>query len=135
MTMLNKGDRVLAVIQQLILHHGYSPTVREIVDEADLSSTSVAWYWMRKLRDDGLITWVTGRTRTIRHIAFQDPDALLIVLRGDQAKLVREACGDHDAVKVATATLLVMAQQHRLNFPTNGHAAAQGPPRPGGPRA
>ncbi len=66
MTTPNTGDRVLAVIRGYILAHGYSPTVREIADEADISSTSVVWYWMGKLRDAGLITWASGQMRTIR---------------------------------------------------------------------
>lgn len=127
---------MLAVIRGFILIHGYSPTVREIVYEADISSTSVVWYWMGKLRDAGLIRWVPGLTRTIRFTGIDDdPDALLIVLRGDEAKMVRESCGDHDAAAVAAASLVMMAQNHRLHFATNGHAAPQGAPRRGGPRA
>lgn len=74
-TMPNTGVRVLAVIRGFILEHGYSPTVREIADEAALSSTSVAWYWMGKLRDAGLIKWAPGHTRTVRLTGIDDdPD-------------------------------------------------------------
>jgi SOS-response transcriptional repressor LexA len=42
------------------------PTVKEIADEAGLSSTSVVWYHLEILRAEGHVTWQPGKARTIR---------------------------------------------------------------------
>ena len=67
------GERLLWFIRQYIADHGYSPTLREMCDGAAISSTSVANYWMRTLRDDGLITWVDHQARTVRLVGDVSP--------------------------------------------------------------
>ena len=62
------GERLLDYIRQYIDDHGYSPSVRNMADGCDISSTSVVEYWMLKLRDVGLITWVENQARTVRFV-------------------------------------------------------------------
>ena len=45
---------------------GYAPSVEEIREYAGLSSTSVVYYWLNKLRIEGRLTWEDGKARTLR---------------------------------------------------------------------
>jgi SOS-response transcriptional repressor LexA len=65
----NTTDRVLAVVKGFIERNGYSPTVRDIVWEAGLSSTSVAVRHLDKLRADNKVTWLPKVARTLRLVA------------------------------------------------------------------
>ncbi len=115
-----KGVRLLEFIRQHIADHGYSPTVREMCEGASISSTSVANYWMRKLRDDGLITWATGQARTVRFVGDVTPSDLVLKLTAEQRQLIDEACGGSDVTDCAKATLILMAtQQHMACQPTD----------------
>ncbi len=129
------GERILGFIRQYIADHGYSPSHREIVDGARLSSVSVAHFWMLKFRADGVITWVDNQARTVRFVGDVTPSDLVLKLTAEQRQLIEEACGGRDVTNCAKATLILMATQQRMAFPTNGHAAAQGATRRGGPRA
>ncbi len=113
-TRTTNGDRLLVFIRQYIAHHGYSPSVRDMVDGAGLSSTSVAYYWMLKLRDVGFITFVEGLSRTVRIADGQTQSDLVIWLTGDDATLFREAIPDgHDPEEVARDYLLQGARTMR----------------------
>lgn len=46
--------------------HGYGPSIRDLADITEMSSTSVVVYWLRKLRDDGLVTYDDNVARSIR---------------------------------------------------------------------
>ncbi len=129
------GERILGFIRQHIADHGYSPSHREIVDAAQISSVSVVHYWMLKLRDDGLITWVENQARTVRCVGNVTPSDLVLKLTAEQHQLIEEACGGQDVTNCAKATLILMATQHRMAYPTNGQASPQGATRRGGPRA
>lgn len=58
-------EHVLDAVVVLTMR-GYPTTVREIRDYASLSSTSVVWYWLRQLSDEGRVTWEDKKARTIR---------------------------------------------------------------------
>ena len=61
-TRLNQRQgRILAFIQDYTAHHVYPPTLREIVEGCDLSSTSVALYNLVALGQRGYLT----RTRDV----------------------------------------------------------------------
>ena len=53
-------------IKVYIKQHGYAPTIREIVDGLGYSSTSTALYGVRRLKENGYITFEENRSRTIR---------------------------------------------------------------------
>ncbi len=113
-TKSTSGDRLLGFIGQYIAHHGYSPTIREMVHGAGMSSTSVAYYWMLKFRDVGLITWVEGQARTVRMSDGHTRGDLMVWLTGDHATLFREAIPDgHDPEEVARDYLLQGARTMR----------------------
>jgi repressor LexA len=52
------GDRhikILEIMEDYQVNKGYPPTIREIGEEADISSTSVVNYYLKQLEDDGYI--------------------------------------------------------------------------------
>lgn len=57
---------VLRAVAALERQAGVPPTVREVQRWAGMSSTSVALYWLRKLRAQGLVEWRPPRTRTLQ---------------------------------------------------------------------
>ena len=57
--------RVLAVIREFLDDRGYPPTVRDIVRECQMSSTSVADYHLRALERDGFIRRDSGVSRGV----------------------------------------------------------------------
>ena len=58
-------NRVLQYIKEFMLCRGYSPSVREIMNGAELKSTSSVNYHMMNLRDKGLIDFIDSQPRTI----------------------------------------------------------------------
>lgn len=44
---------------------GFAPSVRDVVDEAGLSSNSVAVYWLRACEEAGLLVRAPGLSRAI----------------------------------------------------------------------
>lgn len=75
---------ILKIIEIFWVTFGVAPTIREIItisertfNAADengyekpraISSTSVVTYHLKKLREEGKITWMPGMARTIRRI-------------------------------------------------------------------
>ena len=119
-----KGDKLMVYIERYIEVRGYSPTVREMVDGCDLSSTSVCAYWLRKLRDSGLITWVDGQSRTVRQHLGWDGNDIVVRLMGAEARMFREAVPDgDDPTSTAHDLLLAVATETRKRFGhrVNGH--------------
>lgn len=45
---------------------GFGPTLQEIQEYAGISSVSVVYYHLHKLRLAGRVTWEEGKARTIR---------------------------------------------------------------------
>ena len=70
MTATEKGylrrDQMMRFIQEYISTHGYSPSVREVRDFMGYQSTSVAFLQLRRLRQDGYVTFIDSRARTVR---------------------------------------------------------------------
>lgn len=67
-TRIGKDVQALTFIGDFIKANGFSPTIREITKGLSISSTSVTFYWLHKLRDRGLIDWNFEQARTIRLI-------------------------------------------------------------------
>ncbi len=61
-----KHTRVLHVLESYTEKHGYPPTIREICDRANLSSTSVANYYLERLEEKGYIERDRGVSRGLR---------------------------------------------------------------------
>lgn len=62
----DKHKRVLSVLEYYNDKIGYPPTIREICDRADLSSTSVANYYLERLEEKGYIERDRGVSRGLR---------------------------------------------------------------------
>lgn len=58
--------RVLEAIGIYTAKHGYAPTIRDLCAITGVSSTSFVNNHLRQLRDAGKITFIDGKTRTIR---------------------------------------------------------------------
>ena len=60
------ASQILEAIRRHSAEHGYPPTIRDIQESLNISSTSTVVYHMRKLRDRGLIIMRPGHARTVR---------------------------------------------------------------------
>jgi len=47
--------KILEILEDYQVNKGYPPTIREIGEEADISSTSVVNYYLKQLEEDGYI--------------------------------------------------------------------------------
>ena len=64
--MNDNRDRILAFVVQYIKEHGFPPAVRDIMQGAGISSTSVVSYNLKKLVKEGRISMAPGGiTRSI----------------------------------------------------------------------
>lgn len=62
---MNKTEAILTFIQEFIAVHEYPPSVREIQQGLDISSTSVVNYHLKKLEALGAIERTPNRARSI----------------------------------------------------------------------
>ena len=100
--MANPGDKyepMVDFIRAFTQRHSYPPTIREIQAGLGLSSTSVANYWMKVLRNAERLTWWEGASRTVRVVGDE-----VIHLTYDEARAIRDLVGDGDP-----KTLLIQA--------------------------
>ena len=61
-----KQLKIYTIIDDFINKNGYSPTVREIMEIAGLTSPATIQEHLQKLKNKGYITYVKERPRTIR---------------------------------------------------------------------
>lgn len=61
-----RQQKVLECIADYLDNHGFPPTVREIGDYIDVSSTSLVSYYLKRLEERGLITREPGMSRAIQ---------------------------------------------------------------------
>ncbi len=61
-----KAIAALEFITAHIAEHHYPPTYCEIQAKTGMSTKSLVAYYLRKLRDAGLITWTPKSPRSIR---------------------------------------------------------------------
>lgn len=65
---MRREERMRAVVEAIARYHearGFAPSVRDVVDEAGLSSNSVAVYWLRACEEAGLLVRAPGLSRAI----------------------------------------------------------------------
>jgi repressor LexA len=62
----NSDQRVLTAIALFWKQHGYSPSLRELCELADVSSTSMAALHLERLQAAGLIEYEPRIARSIR---------------------------------------------------------------------
>ena len=63
--LTKKQEEVLTVIKKYIAEHGYSPSVREICELMDLSSTATVFVHMRHLMNKGYLKQTDNKFRTL----------------------------------------------------------------------
>jgi len=83
---------LLAYVQGHVLGHGYPPTVREIQEALEFSTTSLVQYHLGRLAKMGLLTKVPGKSRTLR-------------VTDEAKKRVAFTWEDEDAGKAEVATI------------------------------
>ena len=63
--LTKKQEQVLTCIKKYIAEHGYSPSVREVCDMMNLSSTATVFVHMRHLMKKGYIKQTDNKFRTL----------------------------------------------------------------------
>ena len=58
--------QIIAAIARHCSEHGYGPSIIEVAQAIGYTSVGSVSYRLRKLRDEGKITWQPGRARTLR---------------------------------------------------------------------
>ncbi len=57
--------KVLQYVRLYHSRHGFSPSIRDIVNDCGISSTSVVAYNLKKLEEDGVLSYTPGLARSI----------------------------------------------------------------------
>ena len=60
--------KVHHAVEKHIARNGYSPTIRELCVQTRIKSTNGVKCHLDALRRKGLVTWIQGKTRTIRPV-------------------------------------------------------------------
>ncbi len=63
--LTSKQEEILTIIKKYIAKNGYAPTVREICQEADLSSTATVFVHMKHLINKGYLRQENSKFRTL----------------------------------------------------------------------
>lgn len=63
--LTRKQQEVLTVIKKYIAEHGYSPSVREVCDLMNLSSTATVFVHMKHLMNKGYLKQTDNKFRTL----------------------------------------------------------------------
>lgn len=64
--MITQRDRIVDVIMSMTAENGFAPTIREIGEAVGLRSPDSVCFHLAKLREEGRVTWLDGKSRTIR---------------------------------------------------------------------
>ena len=94
--LTDRQSAILNYIAAFVHDNGYSPTIREIMAGAAISSTSVVAYNLWKLEESGYVQWKRGQSRSISLRTQVDGGsavAIAEVYEGEDAELVRSALG------------------------------------------
>ncbi len=92
-TLTERQRKILEVLDHSQRDKGYPPTIREICDEAAISSTSVANYYLNQLQEMGYIERDGNVSRGIRLVKPPEEPAPEPVMK-QAAKAVRETLSD-----------------------------------------
>lgn len=60
--------RIVNCIEALTYKYGYPPTLREVMDAAEIGSSGQLYFHLTRLSADGKLTWQPGKSRTLRLI-------------------------------------------------------------------
>lgn len=60
----DRSDEIIGAITHLTEQFGFPPTTREIADHLDMWNSAVGRA-LQRLRDEGRVSWVEGRARTL----------------------------------------------------------------------
>ena len=71
------SSQVLKAIARYFINHGYYPSIRELVEMTELSSTSTVNYHLRKLEGEGMIRREANRAR-----AYSLTEKAMLILDG-----------------------------------------------------
>jgi SOS-response transcriptional repressor LexA len=69
--LTKRQNEVLMAIVQYIEKHQYPPTIKEIGEMLNISSTSTVFAHLEKLRQAGCVTWEFGKSRTLKILRLQ----------------------------------------------------------------
>ena len=64
--LTKKQEKLYLAIKNFIEKNGYAPTIREINEIINIKSTSTTFYKLLQLQKKGYITYVNGKSRTIK---------------------------------------------------------------------
>ncbi|MDF1511357.1 transcriptional regulator [Robertmurraya sp. DFI.2.37] len=64
--LTKRQSEILSTITNYIKNKGYAPSIREIGDMVNLSSTSTVAGHMEKLKEKGYVTWKPSQPRTLQ---------------------------------------------------------------------
>jgi repressor LexA len=91
-TLTERQKKILEVLARFFKQYGYPPSIREICDKADISSTSVVNYYLDQLEEMGYIERDGRVSRGIRLLSpAVDPTAALAAQMKQTAQNVRQA--------------------------------------------
>ena len=63
--LTNQQEKMLDIIKKYVVKHGYAPTVRELCQEMNLSSTATVQVHLNNLEKKGYIKKEESKNRTI----------------------------------------------------------------------
>jgi repressor LexA len=66
---MTQRDRIVDAITVMTSENGYAPTIRELGEAVGLKSPDSVSFHLAKLRDEGRVTWMDGKSRTLRVLA------------------------------------------------------------------
>jgi len=64
--MTEKQEKIYNIIKEFIASNGYAPTIRELCEITGLSSTSTIHSHLKKLCDNGYISYIHDKKRSIK---------------------------------------------------------------------
>jgi repressor LexA len=88
-TLSDRQKKILEVLAKFQVDYGYPPSIREICDQADISSTSVVNYYLDQLENMGYIERDGRVSRGIRLLRSGDGDGLVAGVRQAVDDLLR----------------------------------------------
>jgi len=66
---MNQRDRIIDAIATMTAENGHAPTIRELGEAVGLKSPDSVSFHLTKLRVEGRVTWIDGKSRTLRVLA------------------------------------------------------------------
>lgn len=120
----DRQKKILEVLESFQIHTGYPPSIREICDQASISSTSVVNYYLDQLEDMGYIERDNRVSRGIRLLKpLSEVDGVVSVAAANIGRTARAAA---TSVKQSAQTLSRTVDE-LLKIPLVGRIVAGSP--------